>query len=813
MKKLVVFALLVVTCVLLGKLAAVEPEFNSFPFTESFEGGTFPPSGWLNQADNADAYVAGDPAQTNPTVLNGSDGSNWAHYEASQDNVAKLYTPLLSFPEGNGFYRLSLSVYQTSELSYVGGHLVIYLQTGLNQWEPGFSQIAIASINIANRTGEPEGWQEFSYNLGFLAGTEKYICLVAEGSEKNVNIDNLRIYTSIPEFAVEPYNGETNVTQTPVFHWFYEQSTTTYAVYISTDNENFSLLGTTSDSWIFVNDLLPRNTTHYWYVQFRDDLGHFVDGPVNSFTTWAEPPVRPGEITEYPYLEDFQTEDENWGNAKAKQVPSEKLQQMEENLREKSILKEISKVLVRAERVLDGVDNYAMKFCANNFTMLMSPMFRLIEGTTYEIKFNERITEPLTSPDDQLVGVIYNAETDVIEYIFDSSDIENLAYSLRRYSFTPVETDNVHIVFMGTLSADYYLDNFRITIAGDDEVTAASTVSGGIANPDPAPIYNTLTGLPLDTDIHIENITGNPTVTASVSWNPPAQGQNSSGLSVVFSATPGNLAGASVTLVHNLGYTPGSISYRYLPNSFVTISNPNNGTWNTAQCTFTIPALKADGDFEVVVNAEAEDTLPVELSSFTATVNNSYYISIQWITESQTNHMGFNVFRSGINNLSTASLLNASLISTGISAGTQTTYTFNYQDEAMGSTYYLWLESIALNGESEIFGPLVATVGSNPNTPPVTPGITCLYNTIPNPFHHATTFHYALKDAQNVRIEIYNVKGQVIRSFSSYNKAAGEYFETWDGTDANGKDVASGIYFYRMISKDYTNMKKMMLMK
>ncbi len=73
--------------------------------------------------------------------------------------------------------------------------------------------------------------------------------------------------------------------------------------------------------------------------------------------------------------------------------------------------------------------------------------------------------------------------------------------------------------------------------------------------------------------------------------------------------------------------------------------------------------------------------------------------------------------------------------------------------------------------------------------------------------------HYALKDAQNVRIEIYNVKGQVIRSFSSSNKAAGEYFATWDGTDSTGKAVASGIYFYHIVTPDYTNMKKMMLVK
>ena len=83
----------------------------------------------------------------------------------------------------------------------------------------------------------------------------------------------------------------------------------------------------------------------------------------------------------------------------------------------------------------------------------------------------------------------------------------------------------------------------------------------------------------------------------------------------------------------------------------------------------------------------------------------------------------------------------------------------------------------------------------------------------PNPFNPETTISYSVKNAGPVSINIFNIKGQRINTLVNESKAAGNYKVVWKGLDNNNKKVASGIYFYRMKSGNYTSTKKMILMK
>jgi len=65
----------------------------------------------------------------------------------------------------------------------------------------------------------------------------------------------------------------------------------------------------------------------------------------------------------------------------------------------------------------------------------------------------------------------------------------------------------------------------------------------------------------------------------------------------------------------------------------------------------------------------------------------------------------------------------------------------------------------------------------------------------------------------NVKIDIYNIKGQRVKSLVDGMYAAGEHTVVWNGTDDNGRSVTSGIYFYRMVTDDYQATRKMILMK
>ncbi|MFH2034991.1 MAG: Ig-like domain-containing protein [Candidatus Zixiibacteriota bacterium] len=83
----------------------------------------------------------------------------------------------------------------------------------------------------------------------------------------------------------------------------------------------------------------------------------------------------------------------------------------------------------------------------------------------------------------------------------------------------------------------------------------------------------------------------------------------------------------------------------------------------------------------------------------------------------------------------------------------------------------------------------------------------------PNPFNPTTTIKFSLPMAMNTTIEIYNILGEKVATVFDGFGSAGTNTVIWDGNDANGNSVASGIYFYRMTAEDYSNTRKMVLMK
>jgi flagellar hook assembly protein FlgD len=64
-----------------------------------------------------------------------------------------------------------------------------------------------------------------------------------------------------------------------------------------------------------------------------------------------------------------------------------------------------------------------------------------------------------------------------------------------------------------------------------------------------------------------------------------------------------------------------------------------------------------------------------------------------------------------------------------------------------------------------------------------------------------------------VRIDVYNVKGQLMQSFERSHSQAGYYQVSWDGRDLNGRVAGTGVYFYRMTSGRYSDTRKMVLAK
>ncbi|MCB5231178.1 MAG: T9SS type A sorting domain-containing protein [Candidatus Cloacimonas sp.] len=93
------------------------------------------------------------------------------------------------------------------------------------------------------------------------------------------------------------------------------------------------------------------------------------------------------------------------------------------------------------------------------------------------------------------------------------------------------------------------------------------------------------------------------------------------------------------------------------------------------------------------------------------------------------------------------------------------------------------------------------------------PGVTRLNGNYPNPFNPETSISFELKSEESVLIEIYNMRGQKVRTLVNNRLSAGSHSLEWNGKDDNSQEVGSGIYFYKMVAGDYSSTKKMIMMK
>jgi hypothetical protein len=83
----------------------------------------------------------------------------------------------------------------------------------------------------------------------------------------------------------------------------------------------------------------------------------------------------------------------------------------------------------------------------------------------------------------------------------------------------------------------------------------------------------------------------------------------------------------------------------------------------------------------------------------------------------------------------------------------------------------------------------------------------------PNPFNPVTTIAYSLLKRSHVKIEVFSVLGQRVKTLVDRDESAGSYAITWDGRSENGKMISTGVYFYRFQADDFVETKKMLLLK
>ncbi|MCF7858459.1 MAG: right-handed parallel beta-helix repeat-containing protein [Candidatus Cloacimonetes bacterium] len=169
---------------------------------------------------------------------------------------------------------------------------------------------------------------------------------------------------------------------------------------------------------------------------------------------------------------------------------------------------------------------------------------------------------------------------------------------------------------------------------------------------------------------------------------------------------------------------------------------------------------------------------------------------------------------------STSDFLHYNIYLDGVLDGTPTETFYQLEGLVNGQVYYIGLSAEYLAGESEILEFELSIVSSNDDIIKINE---TLYN-YPNPFKpsgagrgHGTTISFTLNEqyTQNAHIEIYNLKGQKIKTISIEQLSnIQEYDVIWNGKDESDKNISSGIYFYKLLldGKDIRT-RKMLLLK
>lgn len=128
-----------------------------------------------------------------------------------------------------------------------------------------------------------------------------------------------------------------------------------------------------------------------------------------------------------------------------------------------------------------------------------------------------------------------------------------------------------------------------------------------------------------------------------------------------------------------------------------------------------------------------------------------------------------------------------------------------------GNVSELKLDGYRINADEEIGGSALITIESPAENS--LPTKFSLFQNYPNPFNPETTIKYQLPQQCQVKLVVYNMLGQEIRTLVNKQQEAGYFQIRWDGLDEQGYQVTTGIYFYKFEAGDFISIKKMLVTK
>jgi FlgD Ig-like domain len=201
-----------------------------------------------------------------------------------------------------------------------------------------------------------------------------------------------------------------------------------------------------------------------------------------------------------------------------------------------------------------------------------------------------------------------------------------------------------------------------------------------------------------------------------------------------------------------------------------------------------------------LLNGGFNNSLPVELMSFSASVSNGNTVQLTWSTATEVNNYGFDVERSSGN---------SGWQKIGFVAGAGNSNSpkdYSFTDNPSGGTSFSYrLKQIDVAGSFKYYDAVTVnlTLSDEPQ----------LLQNSPNPFNPSTSIKFYIPNNSDVSIKIYDVLGREVTTLVNQQTTAGYHIVYWNGKDSRGEDVSSGIYLYRLTAGSFSQTKKMNLLK
>lgn len=216
-------------------------------------------------------------------------------------------------------------------------------------------------------------------------------------------------------------------------------------------------------------------------------------------------------------------------------------------------------------------------------------------------------------------------------------------------------------------------------------------------------------------------------------------------------------------------------------------------SWDIINSAMQTPLLQAITKIFVGSN---DDSLPIELSAFTAKFRDKDKVDLNWVTKTEVNNYGFNVERR---------INEGEWNSIGFVEGHGSSISpkeYSYSDKDLftgGSNFQYRLKQIDTDGSFE-YSDVVEVE--------VIPTQFELSQNFPNPFNPSTTIRFSLPKETQLKINLYNMLGELLETI-----AEGTYQTGYHKVTVNANNLPSGMYIYRIESNDFVQTKKMMLVK